>query len=302
LDFNILVVLVTASYDHTIRFWDVSSTACTVSIQYTDTQVNTLAISPSKEYLLAASNNTLRLYSIETQQLISSYEGHTGNIMSIGFQREEQWLFSGGEDKMIRIWDFKTCKIKKAIECKSSVNSVVLHPNQAELIVAEESGNLSIFDLSQDLFVYSKFPNGQIGIRSLSISLDGGIVVSANNKGEVCVWKKMECALDLIQTFSAHNDYILKCMISPNGKMIATCSSDYSVKLWTMKGELIKEMKEHKRWVWDCAFSSDSLYLVTCSSDCTTKLWDLQKGESIKTYKGHQKACVCLALNDHTKK
>jgi target of rapamycin complex subunit LST8 len=83
---------------------------------------------------------------------------------------------------------------------------------------------------------------------------------------------------------------------------VVTTSSDYTIKIWDLEGNLKKELKEHKRWVWDAAFSSDSAYLVSCSSDGTAKLWDISKGDSIKTYKGHQKACVCIALHDLPKK
>ena len=79
---------------------------------------------------------------------------------------------------------------------------------------------------------------------------------------------------------------------------IVTTSADYTIRVWDFEGNLKKELKEHKRWVWDAAFSSDSAYLVSCSSDGTAKLWDISKGDSIKTYKGHQKACVCIALHD----
>jgi len=37
---------------------------------------------------------------------------------------------------------------------------------------------------------------------------------------------------------------------------------------------------------------------VSASSDQTAKLWDLNSGETIRQYQGHQKATVCLALND----
>lgn len=291
------VLLITASYDHTIKFWDPTTTSCTGTLQYTESQVNAMAISNSKEILATASNNILKLYSIESQQVIATLEGHTGNIMAVGFQKDDKWIYTCSEDKTIRIWDTKTTK--KKFECKSSVNTVILHPNQGELISGEEDGTIRIFDLSLEKCVFSK--NLSSPIRSISVSPDGNLVLLANNKGEVHLWKKVDVDLELIKSFQAHNNFILKVLFAPNGKSFVTCSADYTIKLWNLQGELLKEMKEHKRWVWDCSFSSDSLYLVTASSDQTAKLWELSKGDSIKTYKGHGKACVCIALNDQTK-
>jgi G protein beta subunit-like protein len=47
------VVLATAGYDHTIRFWEALSGACIRTIQIQDC-VNQLAISPDKRILAAA--------------------------------------------------------------------------------------------------------------------------------------------------------------------------------------------------------------------------------------------------------
>ena len=55
------VVLVTAGYDHTIRFWEAWSGLCSQTIQYSDSQVNRLAISPNKRIVAVAGNGTVRL-------------------------------------------------------------------------------------------------------------------------------------------------------------------------------------------------------------------------------------------------
>src|SRR5579864_6095674 len=65
--------------------------------------------------------------------------------------------------------------------------------------------------------------------------------------------------------FSAHNKYLIRCLLSSDVKHLATCSADTTVKIWSTEGEFPLETKleGHQRWVWDCAFSADSAYLVT---------------------------------------
>ena len=60
------VVLASAGYDHTIRFWEALSGICVRTIQHPDSQVNRLAISPDKRLLAAAGNPHLRLYDVQT--------------------------------------------------------------------------------------------------------------------------------------------------------------------------------------------------------------------------------------------
>lgn len=103
-----------------------------------------------------------------------------------------------------------------------------------------------------------------------------------------------------MQEFQAHDDYLLKCLISPDMKLIATTSADKSIKLWDFAepGKLVKVLTKHQRWVWDCVFSADSQYLISASSDQSAKLWDIEKGEVVRNYVGHTLAVTCVVLND----
>ena len=115
----------------------------------------------------------------------------------------------------------------------------------------------------------------------------------------------------------AHDEYLLKCVISPDDSYIATTSADKTIKLWSVttdgspqvqapgsvstssnKYELDKVLAHHQRWVWDAVFSADSLYMVSVSSDQTGKLWNIKTGEVMKTYTGHNLTVSCVALND----
>ena len=93
--------------------------------------------------------------------------------------------------------------------------------------------------------------------------------------------------------------YILKCLLSPDVRQLATTSADRTVKLWSLDGfGLDRTLTGHGRWVWDAVFSVDGAYLVTASSDGTARLWDLASGDAIRVYSGHHKAVVACALND----
>lgn len=101
--------------------------------------------------------------------------------------------------------------------------------------------------------------------------------------------------------FQAHSKYLLRCLLSPNVKLLATCSADKTIKIWNMEPHAItldKTLTGHQRWVWDMAFSADSAYLVSASSDHYARLWELSTGMTVKQYAGHHKAAVCISLND----
>lgn len=48
-------------YDHTIRFWEAPTGLCHRQLQYSDSQVNCLKITPNKQFLAVAGNPNVRM-------------------------------------------------------------------------------------------------------------------------------------------------------------------------------------------------------------------------------------------------
>uniref|UniRef100_A0A8C2WYG2 Target of rapamycin complex subunit lst8 n=1 Tax=Cyclopterus lumpus TaxID=8103 RepID=A0A8C2WYG2_CYCLU len=48
------VILATAGYDHTVRFWQAHSGICTRTVQHQDSQVNSLEVTPDRSMIAAA--------------------------------------------------------------------------------------------------------------------------------------------------------------------------------------------------------------------------------------------------------
>ncbi|KAL4273580.1 hypothetical protein GQ457_13G011360 [Hibiscus cannabinus] len=304
------VILATASYDHTIRFWEAKSGRCYRTIQYPDSQVNRLEITPDKRYLAAAGNPHIRLFDINSNspQPVMSYDSHTNNVMAVGFQCDGKWMYSGSEDGTVKIWDLRAPGCQREYESRGAVNTVVLHPNQTELISGDQNGNIRVWDLTANSCSCELVPEVDTAVRSLTVMWDGSLVVAANNHGTCYVWRLLKgnqtmTNFEPLHKLQAHNGYILKCLLSPEfcepHRYLATASSDHTVKIWNVDGfTLEKTLIGHQRWVWDCVFSVDGAYLITASSDTTAKLWSMTSGEEIKTYQGHHKATVCCALHD----
>jgi len=297
------VILVTAGYDHSIRFWEAPTGRSYRNLQYNESQINSLTITSDKKYLAVAANPHVRLYDIPSSNTnpVISFDGHSGNVTAVGFQKDRKWMFTASEDGSVKIWDIRAPGgYQRDYQSKAPINTAVLHPNQGEVISGDEEGNIRVWDLTANQCSVEAVPEGKTPIRSVTVASDASLLVAANNRG-VCFPLKMgRGGMDMLPKVEAHNSYCLKCVLSPDARWLATTSADKTIKLWSVerKFELERKLEAHHKWVWDCAFSADSAYLVSASSDKTAKLWDLKSGEVILDYTGHQKALTAIALND----
>ncbi|MCO5609716.1 hypothetical protein L7F22_063948 [Adiantum nelumboides] len=154
-------------------------------------QVNRLEISPDKQWLAAAGNPHIRLFEVNTDnsQHVIGYDAHSSNVTAVGFQCEGKWMYSGSEDGTVKIWDLRAPGCQREYESGAAVNTVVLHPNQTELISGDQNGNIRVWDLIANSCSCELVPEVDTAIRSLTVMWDGSLVVASNNHGTCYVWR-----------------------------------------------------------------------------------------------------------------
>jgi WD40 repeat protein len=106
------VLLCTAGYDHTIKFWEAPSGHPTETLQFTDSQVNRLVISPDRRYIAAAGNPIVRLYDVNSKAAV------TFSLLSLCFSCFGAYLkcfcscvILKDIRVMLLVWDFKRIAI-----------------------------------------------------------------------------------------------------------------------------------------------------------------------------------------------
>ncbi|MEZ6056007.1 MAG: c-type cytochrome domain-containing protein [Planctomycetaceae bacterium] len=101
-----------------------------------------------------------------------------------------------------------------------------------------------------------------------------------------------------IREFRGHRDILFDAEVSPNGKMLATCSYDREIRLWEIStGKLLLVLNGHNGAVYDVAWHPSSEFLVSASADDTVKVWRVSDGERMDTLGQPLKEEYCVTFS-----
>ena len=173
------------------------------------------------------------------------------NVTSVGFNQVGDWLYTGGEDGFVRIWDArcKALRCQRQHQFQTSVNSVFLHPNGIEIYVADQSGSIYIWDLHTDK-LQRLFVTNDGFINSIAYDKECRLLAASDTKGYVYIFRSTPnfCPKNLLDEknglmtksgflsrrimFQAHKKAVLKCVFSPDSTILATTSADQTVRFW----------------------------------------------------------------------
>jgi len=101
--------LATGHYDGTISIWDMRTFEL-LRTMATDGVVNSLAFSPDGTLLASGDSyqdNAVRLWAVDSGELLRTLEGHTHGIEHLTFSPDGQMLVSGSYDGSVRLWGIR---------------------------------------------------------------------------------------------------------------------------------------------------------------------------------------------------
>ena len=233
-----------------------------------------------KTLATGSSDNTVKLWDMETQANIGTLEGHLNYINAVSFSPDGMRLASCSGDNTVRLWDMEThTEIATLGGHERSVLGVAFSPDGTRLAsggrgeLNDADGQVKLWEVETQTNIATL--EGHTGlVWSVAFSSDGKTLATASSDATVKVWD-VETQTN-IATLEGHEDSVLSVAFSLDGKTLATGSSDNTVKLWDVDTHTnIVTLEEHTDTVWSVAISPDGKTLISGSGDGTVKLWDM---------------------------
>ena len=91
-----------------VKSWDLTTLQPVWSMKGPKLEINTIAVSPDNRTVATANKEgTIMLFDLATGRKITTLEGHRGWVLSLAFSPDGKYLYSGAEDKMVKVWQLQ---------------------------------------------------------------------------------------------------------------------------------------------------------------------------------------------------
>ncbi|MFE5395644.1 AAA family ATPase [Streptomyces sp. NPDC056568] len=245
-------LLATASYDRTVRLWDVSDAArpepLGTPLTGHTSWVSAAVFSPDGRTLASASDDgTIRLWDVSDparpRPLGTPVPGRGGTVYLLAFGPDGRTLASAHDDHTVRLWN-------------------VADPGRPERL-----GTLT---------------GPTAAVRSVAFSPDGRTLAAGGDDDTVRLWDVADprAAAPVGRPLTGHTDLVHSVTFSPDGRTLASGSADDTVRLWNVAdprdaSRIGSPLTGHTGPVWSVAFSPDGDTLAASSADSTARLWNV---------------------------
>ena len=165
---------------------------------------------------------------------------HSQSICGMKYRADSGLLATGGNDNVVKVWDRRTTTAKMQKERhRAAVRALSWSPMNSSLL-ATGGGTMDkmihFWNVTQGTRLQSIQTDAQITALHWSqrykeiVSCHGTVSTEGCAPSYVNLWSYP--SLEKVESFVAHESRTLHSALSPDGQVLATCSTDESLKFW----------------------------------------------------------------------
>jgi len=306
-------LILSGSSDGVLRLWDAASGEIVREFEQHDGSDFSVAFSPDGNFVLSGSGDVIILWDLSTGKEVKRFEGHAAGDITAVFSPDGKIILSGSIDQTVRLWDVQSGQEIRRFQGHSSrIWGVSIHPNGETAFSAAGDGIIRQWDLTTR-WNEKKEWNYTNEIASIAISLDGTMALSGSTDGSARIWAVdtgTEIYSTKIDTPTTDLAVVLdigsvtSVAFAQSGRMALYGGGDGTIYLWNIStNQVLHRFKGHEGVIQSLAFSKDGDRAVsagrnlqfrfgpltrTLRRDKTIRVWDVQTGEELRKFEGHE--------------
>ncbi|CAF0744544.1 unnamed protein product [Rotaria sordida] len=177
------------------------------------------------QIVTSSGDMTCALWDIETGQQTTSFQGHTGDVMSLSLSPDMKTFVSGACDASAKLWDIREGMCKQTFPGhESDINAVAFFPNGSAFATGSDDATCRLFDIraDQEVGMYSH-DNIICGITSVAFSKSGRLLLAGYDDFNCNVWDTLR--LERAGVLAGHDNRVSCLGVTEDGMAVATGSS-----------------------------------------------------------------------------
>lgn len=210
--------------------------------------------------------------------------GQAGLVRALAWSGDGGKLATGGEDRVLRLWDAATGRLVQRLEGHAeAILALSWSRDGARIASAGRDDTVRVWDAATGRLL-RRLPVPTGGVRALAWDRDGRRLGAAAGT-EILIFDPL--AARVLATLRGHTEFVSSLAWSPDESRIVSGGDDRSVRVWdAVTAKPIHRFNGHTGWVNAVAWAPEGDQIASVGQDGTLRLWDAAIGSPLATRTG----------------